>query len=71
MNTVKTCKELSDELKLLQLQCNHGKGLSCIDTVIMYLDADNFHLAKVVATNEWDKISGYSIIADYIRSNFH
>ena len=69
MNKHRYCMKISEDLKFLQTQCNNGRGLSCVDTMIMYLDADYFHTAKVVATNEWDKISGYPILAKYIQSN--
>lgn len=70
MNKFVDCIILGRTLQYLQTQCNDGRGLNCIDTVIMYLNANDFHTAKVVINNEWDKISGYPIIADYILSNF-
>ena len=65
------CLQLSKDLKNLQTKCNHGRGLSCVETIIMYLDSDDFHRANLVANNEYDKISGYPIIAEYIKSNFN
>lgn len=64
------CHKLSEDLRRLQAQCNQGRGLSCVGDIIMYLDNGDLHRARLVANNEFDKISGYPILANYIGREF-
>lgn len=66
----KNCAKLSRDLKLLQSSCNGGRGLNCVETMIMYLDANDFHHAQIVAFNEFDKISKYADLSKYIERSF-
>lgn len=64
------CHKLSEDLRRLQAQCNQGRGLSCVGDIIMYLDKGDLHRARLVAINEFDKISGYPVLANYIDREF-
>jgi hypothetical protein len=47
---------LADKLDELQRPMNKGKGVSCVQTVIIYLRQGNVEKAKAVCWNESDKI---------------
>lgn len=61
--------KLIEDLQQLQMQCNSGRGLNCVQDIIEYLKNGDLHHAKVVACNEFDKIRYYSDICQYIEQN--
>lgn len=63
-------KVISD-LKSLQKEVNNGRGINCVNTVIFFLESGEIEKAKACIINEWDKISGYPILSDYIKENIY
>ena len=47
------------ELKRIESIQNGGRGVSCVKSIIMYLERNDEHTAKVVFNNEHDKIHSY------------
>ena len=54
----------------LQQTINHGRGLNCIDTVLFFLQKNQTQKAVACIHNEWDKISAYPIMAEYLNATF-
>ncbi len=50
---------LARKLDALQSEKNGGRGISCIRTLIFYLDRGDIDSAKAVFLNESDKIRNY------------
>lgn len=62
---------LYKSLELLQKDKNNGRGVSCVQTIIFYLKNGERDKANAVVSNEWDKISCYPDIADFlVQHNF-
>lgn len=66
-----TEEKIMSDLKSLQKEVNGGRGINCVDTIIFFLENGETEKAKACTVNEWDKISGYPILADYIRENIY
>ena len=49
---------------------NDGKGISCVDTIITYLDCNDVRNAKAVYRNESDKINTYPEIQEWFYNVF-
>ena len=47
------------ELKKEESIQNNGRGVSCVRTIIHYLEQDDIESAKACFTNEGDKIANY------------
>jgi hypothetical protein len=48
-----------DKLKHLESIQNKGRGVSCVRSIITYLERNDAHTASVVFYNEHDKIHNY------------
>ena len=51
--------ELADKLDGLQKNKNSGRGVSCVQTLVIYLRKGDAQSAKAVCWNEADKIVNY------------
>lgn len=58
--------QIANKLDFMQNQKNNGRGISCIRTIVTFLDRDDFESARAVVNNEWDKIRSYKDIAQYL-----
>lgn len=58
---------LADELDRLQSGKNNGRGVSCIQTIIIYLRIGDIDKAKAVYFNEGDKINNYPDIEKLLQ----
>lgn len=47
------------ELKRLESIQNDGRGVSCVRSILIYLERNDEHTAQVVFFNEHDKIHNY------------
>lgn len=59
--------KIADELNKMQAMENDGRGVSCVQTVIVYLRLGDLGSAKAVCNNEGDKIRNYPKIKEYIK----
>lgn len=59
-------EEVISELEALQAAKNQDRGVDCVRTLITYLRKGNFYSAHLCAKNEWDKISSYTDIANFL-----
>ncbi len=50
----------------MQSEKNDGRGVDCVKTLIYYLRNNDWQRACAAANNEWDKISSYKDIADFV-----
>lgn len=53
-------------LNRLQALKNNSRGISCVQTILSYLEQGEIDCACAVAANEWDKISAYQDIAELL-----
>lgn len=58
--------EIADKLEQMQKDKNEGRGIDCIRTLSLFLRYDRYESACAVVNNEWDKISSYPDIAEYL-----
>lgn len=58
---------LSEQLYRLQMPKNNGRGVCCVRDVCMYLTSGDRQKAMAVVRNEWDKISSYPDIANWLK----
>jgi len=59
--------KLADTLDNLQNEKNDGRGVSCAQTVILYLREGDVRKAKAVCWNEADKIVNYPDIRKILQ----
>ena len=59
--------ELADALDTLQKEKNSGRGVSCVQTLILHLKLGDTEKAKAVCWNEADKIVTYPDIRKVIQ----
>lgn len=64
-----TLDALAEELHALQAEENEGRGISCVQTVILYLRRGDAETAAAALFNEWDKIRSYPEIVEKIRES--
>lgn len=62
-------KNIIENLRLLQKKINNGRGISCVDTIIFFLENKKINEANACIINEWDKICGYPILEEYVKNN--
>lgn len=67
--TIDQYKDLADQLDNLQKNENEGRGISCVRTIILYLNRGEIDTAKAVCKNEGDKISNYEEIKQFLVAN--
>ncbi|MBI2056470.1 MAG: hypothetical protein HYT37_03765 [Candidatus Sungbacteria bacterium] len=60
-------QNLADRLDTLQQQENNGRGVSCVKTLVFYLQAGDIEKARAVCLNEADKIVNYPKIRKIIQ----
>ena len=60
---------LANELYKLQEPKNNGRGVSCVRTVVAYLERCDRVSAIAVCRNEGDKIRSYPDIWKYVCNN--
>ncbi len=53
----------------LQEPKNNGRGVSCVRDIYTYLVLGDMGKAKAVVNNEWDKISSYPDIAQWLKDH--
>lgn len=61
-------KEISNNLFEMQQVKNQGRGVSCIRSVCTYLDLGKVEEAKCIIQHDWDKISNYGDIANFLKN---
>ncbi len=59
-------KEIAHEFKSMAVAIKGNQGINCIDALAFYLKCGDYESACAVAVNEWDKISSYGKIANYL-----
>lgn len=64
-----TLEALAEELQALQAEENGGRGISCVQTVLLYLRRGDPENAAAVLFNEWGKIRNYPRIVEKIRES--
>ena len=64
-------KEWIDAIDILQQSKNNGRGVSCVQTFILYLRMNDIKSALAVFNNESDKIRNYEDIDKMIKDKFH
>lgn len=57
---------IGEEVERMNNGFNDGRGISAIRDVASALKANQVDSAKATIKNEWDKISTYSQVADYL-----
>jgi hypothetical protein len=60
--------ESAEKLNLMQQEANEGRGISAIRDIAHYLEIGDVGAAKATISGEWDKISSYPDIAEYLIS---
>lgn len=60
---------MADELSALNSVANNGRGVSCVKTIIYYLNYGNLSIAQIVARSDSDKLWAYPEIRKYIHDN--
>ncbi len=58
---------LADKLDGLQREKNNGRGVSCIQTIVIYLRQGDAQKARAVCWNEADKIVNYPDIRKVLQ----
>ncbi|MDF2435479.1 MAG: hypothetical protein JWP44_5110 [Mucilaginibacter sp.] len=58
-----------DELKELNKLQNDGRGVSCVNSIIYYLERQSYFDALTVIDNEFDKLRNYPAIVQWIKTN--
>ncbi|MFH1667977.1 MAG: hypothetical protein ABH884_03085 [Candidatus Komeilibacteria bacterium] len=58
---------MADEFDALQKDQNNGRGVSCVQSVIIYLRAGKLEDAKQICRWDHDKIINYPKIKKYVR----
>lgn len=54
-------------LRGLESKQNEGRGVSCVRTVISYLDRGDLQSARTAADTDHDKIRNYPEVEDFLR----
>lgn len=54
----------------IQKTINNGRGINCIETVLFFLQNNQTKKAIACIYNEWDKISAYTSMAQYLNDTF-
>lgn len=62
--------ELANTLTELDSKENGGRGVSCVKTIIMYLQRGDIESVKAVMLNEGDKIRNYPEIETMLKGYF-
>ena len=65
-----TLDELANTLTELDSKENGGRGVSCVKTIIMYLQRGDIESVKAVMLNEGDKIRNYPEIETMLKEYF-
>jgi len=58
------------ELRILESQQNEGRGVSCVRSIIFFLEKEDRISAEITCFNEGDKICNYPEIQRLLRSEF-
>jgi hypothetical protein len=61
-------RESAEILNSMQQEANEGRGISAIRDIVLYLERGNVDAAKATISGEWDKISSYPKIAQFLIS---
>lgn len=61
--------EIARRLFDLQKDQNDGRGVSCVRSIVWYIEHDDFESAKAVANTDFDKIRRYPEIAEYVQKH--
>lgn len=59
-----------ERLKDLQSKENEGRGVSCVTSIILYLEIGDIKTAKYIYMQEGDKIISYPKIQNWMYKNF-
>lgn len=59
-------KSIACELSAMECTKNEGRGVESVRTLIFYLNEGKLSAACAVANNEWDKISSYEDISNFL-----
>jgi hypothetical protein len=57
---------IANTLNTMQSILNDGRGVSCICEVVFWLERGDEDRAKLVIEHDWDKISTYPMIAEFL-----
>jgi hypothetical protein len=60
---------LAEELDILQLNENDGRGINCVRDIISSLRRSDLEDAKAISYNEADKISSYPEVKKFLVEN--
>lgn len=64
-----TMYKVAHLLKCLNESPNNNKQrISCLDTVIFYLEHNDIRRAKNTISNEWDKISSHKDVVECLKA---
>jgi hypothetical protein len=63
-------KKFAEELDALQAKQNNGRGIRCVQTIVLYLRQNDYDSAKQVASIDGDKIRQYPEVESKIRDIF-
>lgn len=61
------CERILTTLRALESKQNDGRGVSCVRSVITYLERGDLESAQAVANTDHDKIRNYPEIANFLR----
>jgi hypothetical protein len=61
---------LIEELKALEQKQNEGRGVSCVRSIIFYIEKEDLSSANAVCFNEGDKLRSYPEIVKVLRKMF-
>ena len=59
---------IADTLSELQAKYHNGRGVSCVQTVILYLRMGDIDKARITCYNESDKIVKYQDVKTFLQS---
>ena len=62
-------EKLADELDRLQAPKNDGRGVSCVQTIVIYLRLGKLAESRAICWNELDKIRNYPEIKAWLKKN--
>ena len=62
-------KWIAHELDEYQKVENGGRGISCVQTIVTYLNFEDKESALAVINNEWDKIRNYPLIVKFLQNH--
>lgn len=69
--SIENHRKLANQLNDLQNKENEGRGISCVKTIVTYLQNGDIETAKAICRNESDKINSYEDVKNFLITNLY